>query len=523
VIDKAKPTKGLAAKVPSARQAAIAVPGAPNVPGGPVVATADGNPYWDLVAALNSGRVVPFLGAGVSMISPTSLPAAQELADDLTAKGYGAAGDDLEEVAETCWDRGGWQLFAQAISDVDWRARKPNACHVVIAELAAEGLISAVLTTNWDTALENALSRAEVMHTCVSRPQDLAVASPRAVRVVKLHGCIETPENIRAKRTDVDAVTWAADWAAEVFAVMLRTASILYAGYSGASRATTRTIQRISGDDKRSASDWVVGKKPREEATENSRTKDFLEASGVDGSRYVDAGAAEFFARLRDEIYVLLLERPRSIAKTLLSSLLSPTEIATEGVLTNLDACVAAWRDAGQARAQAELRTGFPVNGDRVYTPLIPHAGELGRYWAWLALMSHTGVVHLESPGLRALIGSDVQVVPVMCESAQRRDDVAPLALDLLANDADEPARRFVGVVVGGTGPMPTLAAKYDMVRAEGSPDIVRGRSVHVDWVAVDDAFGLASAGIAESDYAAALRSTLIATEPAGNAATDVP
>jgi len=491
--DKPKASKPGGAAVPASATDGVQTQGGPG-------------PFWDLVAALNSGRLVPFLGAGVSMIAPTSLPSAQQLADQLTAGGYGSAGDDLEQVAEVCSARGGWQLFAQAISDVDWRARKPNTCHRVIAELASEGLISAVMTTNWDMALENALTGTEVMHTCVSRPQDLAVASPRAVKVVKLHGCIETPENIRAKRSEVDAEAWATDWAAEVFAVMLRSTSILYAGYSGASRATTRTIQRISEDDKRVASDWVVGRKPREEAAENQRTKDFLDASGVDESRYVDGGAAEFFAALRNEVYPLLLERPRSVAETLVKSLISPTEIPPDGVLANLEQLVGAWRSVGQAGAQAELRASFPVDRDRAYSAIIPRAAELGRYWAWLTLMCNAGVARVDVGSLRALVDADIEIVPVICDSSQRRDEVAPLALDLLANVTDQPSRRFVGVVVGGTGPMPTFSSKYDMVRAEGSADIVRGRNMQVDWISVDDVFNLATAGVSAAAYAAAVR-----------------
>src|SRR5689334_1831535 len=103
-----------------------------------------------LLATLNSGDLVPFLGAGVSMAPPTSLPSAAALAEDLVAKGYGDEGDDLEEVAEKCWQRGGWQMFARALETEEWRALTPNVSHDVVAELAAEGLIAVVLTTNWD-------------------------------------------------------------------------------------------------------------------------------------------------------------------------------------------------------------------------------------------------------------------------------------------------------------------------------------------------------------------------------------
>ena len=173
------------------------------ISGNPPLDTESAKAPWDLLAAINAGRLVPFLGAGVSMVPPTKLPSAAQLAKRLIARGYGAAGDDLEEIAEKCWERGSWQLFAQALATEDWRSREPNICHEVMAQLAAEGLLPIILTTNWDTTLETALSRQQVLYTCVSRPADLAIASPIAVRVVKLHGCVETPETVRARRAEV--------------------------------------------------------------------------------------------------------------------------------------------------------------------------------------------------------------------------------------------------------------------------------------------------------------------------------
>jgi NAD-dependent SIR2 family protein deacetylase len=122
----------------------------------------------ELTTAVIQGHVIPFLGAGASIES--GLPRASELAKDLIASGVGNEGLTLEEVAEVCHKAGGWQAFARALPLEEWRGAQCNEGHRRLAEMCKEGLFAAVLTTNWDTLIENALNQAGLGYAPILRP-----------------------------------------------------------------------------------------------------------------------------------------------------------------------------------------------------------------------------------------------------------------------------------------------------------------------------------------------------------------
>ncbi len=466
-----------------------------------------------LLATLNAGDLVPFLGAGVSMVPPTSLPSASELAADLVDQGFGSTGDDLEEVAEWCWQRGGWQMFPRALPTEEWRARQPNVCHAVIAEFAAEGLLLAILTTNWDTMLEMALNDCGVPFARIAEPEDLAVSSALATQVIKLHGCIDTPRTIRARRTVVDSDEWAADWAGAVFAVTLRTKSVLFVGYSGASRATTRTIERVSLEAARSRLDWMVGRVPFDEAITRDRTAHLLEALGADQGGYLNMETPVFFTELRGQMYPLLLNRPKHHARQLVEALFEPTEIVSADVMAAVEQVVATWKDAGQPAGQRALQQAVPGRQQRGYVPIVPNAKEIGTYWAWIGTAIWAEAVTLEPGTLRAEVSSEefgpVPIVPVICSPTDRCGETAATALGLLADAGTTPYARYVGLVVGGNGPIDSPDSSYSVARGIPMPDVVRGGAVEVDWIKPDGLFDLARRDVASDEFGEAVQSHL--------------
>ena len=477
-----------------------------------------------LLVTLNGGGLVPFVGAGVSMAAPTSLPSAGVLATELVERGYGQEGDDLEQVAEWCWERGDPMLFARALPSADWRARQPNDCHMVLAELAAEQLVVEILTTNWDTMIEVALNWCGVPHKCIEQPGDLAVAGRSAVQVIKLHGCIDTLTTIRARISEVDSEEWAADWAGPVFEVQLRSKSVLFAGYSGASRATTRTIERISAEASRSQLDWTVGRTPLDEAITRERTARLLEALGPDQGGYINMDALDFFRQLRVEIYPLLLARPKQHATNLLDSLLGPTDVAVDEVISVVREVSNSWKDAGQGSGQQVLRRAVGTTSARAYVPIIPNAQEMGQYWAWVAMVIWAGAANFNASTLQAEAAGTgagpIHVVPVFCRPGSARRQAAAEALIELAQASASPSISYIGIVVGGAGPFKAPAVTFSVTRGTSAPDVVRGGNVNVEWTAPEEVFNLAEQETPSSEVAAAIRSHLSQLAPASEPAS---
>lgn len=116
----------------------------------------------ELLEAHEAGRLVLFVGAGVSMGAPTKLPSFTKLADDVAAD----LGADISE-ATGAEDLVLGQLDDDPQQDVHTivqrhilRAKQGNALHAALARLASAGPAPKVVTTNYDPFLSFALETA---------------------------------------------------------------------------------------------------------------------------------------------------------------------------------------------------------------------------------------------------------------------------------------------------------------------------------------------------------------------------
>ncbi len=468
-----------------------------------------------LLALLLQSKVTPFVGAGISMAAPTSLPSAPELARDLIASGYGKEGDDLEEIAERCWaTNGNGQLFATALPISDWRNRRTNVCHQVLAELAAEGLVHTILTTNWDTCLESAMHEVGVQFSPLRRTADLAVAAHGVVRVGKLHGCIEDPGTIVARRTEVDSAEWGSEWAEALTLHSGLSDSLLFVGYSGASRAATGTIGRIRREPHSAGLDWVVDYLPRDAAEGRERPAGFLAALRVGADKYIESDAGAFFWSLRHQVFPLLLSEPRRRARVRIEKLFQPTHVNAAGVLGAAERVEQAWVELGQVGAQVELQSCVPsrMTAPSRYIPILGLSHELGAYWSWIAMLVWAGAGQIElcSDGVNVTVaggGTHLPVVPVLCEGTERRDEACAITLSSMAK-APSPSIAYIGVVVGGQGPITGPARRYSMVRGLASANVARGGEVRVAWQEAGTLFNVVTANADEGPLAQTLQRT---------------
>lgn len=484
-----------------------------------------------LLALIRQGKVTPFVGAGISMMPPTLLPSASQLAAELIHAGLGKPGEDLEQIAEDCWQASGDErVFVGALPISKWRVRPTNECHKVLAELAAEGLVRTILTTNWDTCLEAALRETGVPYTPIARNEDLATSDATSARVAKLNGCIEQAGTIKARRTDVDSPDWCSEWTKALLASNVLSSSLLFVGYSGASRAATRTIEAIRKEPHSAGLDWVVDRIAKEKAEESERSSDFLSALGVAIDKYLEWDAKSFFEELREQIYPLLLSAPMGQAKTLVENLLGPTSIDPPDIVEAVDQFRESWRALGQSGAQSLLKSAMHRPDGLPYAPVVPTAEVLGRYWAWAGLLLWAGAASLDEAqhGQIGLISvtpaGKVTVLPVLCESDQRRGEACAATVATLLRSG-VPATTFLGLAVGGAGPLTAPTSPYSVARGRPRADVARGGAIRIlEWQDADSVFDLVSDGIDGTNLAEAIKhaaltsvsGTAVATDEAG-------
>jgi len=208
---------------------------------------------------LTHRRLVVFAGAGCSMIAPTSLPswwqvnravihALVERAHPLLPEA-GSLGDFVvqrqdalkfppEYFAEVVAGTIGPTYF-DVLRSLD--SRTPNPVHDTLARLAAKGQLKAIVTTNFDRAIEAAFERQGVGLDVRYEPdqmQELAAGlsrfdSPGGVcQLLKIHGSADAPDTLidtlSQRKRGLPAAT------VQCIQHLLRWGHWLFLGYSGA-------------------------------------------------------------------------------------------------------------------------------------------------------------------------------------------------------------------------------------------------------------------------------------------------
>ena len=121
--------------------------------------------FEEFLASLLAGQVVPLLGAGASI---DSVPSVDGLLDGLKSRiqppfdPATAGRGDFNRLAEVLqWQHKGKAApVCDALKIADWAEAPPTRAHRYLALLACEGVISDVITTNYDGGLEQAWRQA---------------------------------------------------------------------------------------------------------------------------------------------------------------------------------------------------------------------------------------------------------------------------------------------------------------------------------------------------------------------------
>ena len=195
----------------------------------------------------NSGnsRIVVFAGAAISMHAPTCLPAANSmvkatikvlLCDPVLSKSFRQAGLFFrfyrlicrscasservippETVYDSIYEYAGKKVFS-ALECL--KSNSPNMNHRILAALLDKGFIDYIVTTNFDSLIEQSLSEA-------SRN-----TKPDATHIWKIHGDIRTPPSMVATMRRVGQTAFDEDLVNKL-RELLDGSQVIFIGYSG--------------------------------------------------------------------------------------------------------------------------------------------------------------------------------------------------------------------------------------------------------------------------------------------------
>ncbi|MEP6495059.1 MAG: tetratricopeptide repeat protein [bacterium] len=177
-----------------------------------------------LLAAAESSRLVIFVGAGASIGPPTNLPSWRDanriVIEALASTAQSVVGDHATHAAKLIVARHTqeklppeyqaqilaeflYERYFEVLKYID--SDRPNATHLAIAWLARLGRVRAVITTNFDRALESAFAAVDVPLDRHFQPEhfralagDLKRLDRRkgACQLLKLHGSVDDPHTL---------------------------------------------------------------------------------------------------------------------------------------------------------------------------------------------------------------------------------------------------------------------------------------------------------------------------------------
>lgn len=228
-----------------------------------------GERFERFVTALLERRVVPLLGAGASA---DSAPPTKDLLPALKAKlkapfdGADAGDGDFNRVAEALQ----WQRGAAALCDelgiADWANAAPTRAHRYLALLAWEGLVTEVITTNYDCGLDKAWLQAGPAPDgwrAIATAEDLSQPRPRwgnaCLRLYKINGCAarlrDAPLGLREQRADEILLTdlqlqqfGKRRWAGDLLRVLLRDHEVMLSGFGSEEPQVWHLVMDILGE-----------------------------------------------------------------------------------------------------------------------------------------------------------------------------------------------------------------------------------------------------------------------------------
>lgn len=190
-----------------------------------------------LVQSVASSNTALFVGAGISLAA--GYPSARELVaalqQELGTPPTNASFPDA--MAQAINEHGRARVVQFLMERLARQAPAESKIHATIAQLPFD----VVVTTNFDTLLEQAFQRTGKHCFTVVSPEELAYSRSGVVSVLKLHGSIERPDSLLLTPRDYRAFETSRELLANAFQNYLVTRSPIFVGSS----LSDETILRI--------------------------------------------------------------------------------------------------------------------------------------------------------------------------------------------------------------------------------------------------------------------------------------
>ncbi|WP_372366711.1 tetratricopeptide repeat protein [Candidatus Uabimicrobium sp. HlEnr_7] len=254
-----------------------------------------------ILQKIQNKKAVFFCGAGISLEPPAGLPNWKKLRD-FTLESIAAKNELLSlylppllstptiaepgekgitpevvasEISANC--KGYFESF-RALKD-----GKPNINHMYLAKMASEGLIRHIITTNFDTFIEEALSKENVpFYVCRTEEEFSLFDEKQEVIVLKLHGCITLPETITS--TVEQEAKGLSFIKSQAIRTLIGHYSFIFWGYSGADlKIDLDYLQLISCKERAQGFYWHFVEKDDFVEEVNSNVQKLVDMYGARG------------------------------------------------------------------------------------------------------------------------------------------------------------------------------------------------------------------------------------------------
>ncbi|WP_158237569.1 SIR2 family protein [Bradyrhizobium forestalis] len=194
----------------------------------------------------NLDGAVVFVGSMLSADQDTGLPNGLRIGDAVLEKilekldalpaKFHITDERIKTIRTFARDTPFEQLFNSYPFDADareifadtFRRGKPNKFHAALADAVDKKKIAAIVTTNYDTCLEQSLRAFDLV--IEQEHITKAPTSTNAVCLFKLHGCASLPSSIIYRLKDEGALP---TWKREYLAALVRGRDVALLGYSG--------------------------------------------------------------------------------------------------------------------------------------------------------------------------------------------------------------------------------------------------------------------------------------------------
>jgi hypothetical protein len=440
-----------------------------------------------LVRAAAAGQLAFYVGAGVSMSPPTSLPrgsdvqlrVAQQAHDLLGVEVVSPASNEptLEELGAAAAVLGDGvldQLRELAAGAIDFVDAPPNFAHRAIALLLREGLVD-VLTVNWDRGIERAgLELGYTVEPIVTQEQ--RGQSGGHPRMDKLNGCASKPSTLRITTAEVDEPL---AWAEHRFGAVLTDATVVFLGLGTVGDYVASGVERMLAGARNSPVTMFVVVPDLSAGWTNAL-----------GDRAHEAHVSECAEPFLDELLRAAVRLALGNARLAAEGAAAGGHAAAMALTTGANQLIEAlhahaaspvwrwWRD-GACGASTGHRFIFDDRGADALAVVFALVGD--------AAVTVSGdddalVVELDGhyleiscwPGLQAR-----QLVERQADRIRRRRRRG-VYRDL--------TKRIVSVCAGHRGPLPLASVSLDISDPQGSPsDIVDGSEhISAQWVAAE-------------------------------------